>query len=64
MGYIISEIGYCISNLRKDREIMEKDLAIVLKMKKHYKMKENIMKKARSYIVNYTQKADQLYPAD
>ena len=41
---------------------MEKDLSIVLKMKKHYNMDYKLVKQARSRIVNNKQKVDQLYP--
>jgi hypothetical protein len=41
---------------------MEKDLSIILKMKKHYNMNEKLLNEARSFIVNNTLKVDQLYP--
>lgn len=64
LGYIISEIGYCISNLRKGRETMEKDLSIILKMRKHYNMNDKLLKEARSFIINNKHEVDQLYPAE
>ena len=41
---------------------MEKDLSIILKMKKHYKINDKMVKQARSKVINNTQKVDKLYP--
>ena len=38
-AYMINEIGYAMSNLRKEKEIIDKDLSTVEKMKQHYGMK-------------------------
>ena len=39
-SYLINEIGYSISTLRKGREVVENDLAVLEKMRKHYHMKD------------------------
>ena len=39
-AYLINEIGYSISTLRKGREIVENDLSIMEKMRKHYNMND------------------------
>lgn len=59
---MINEIGYCISSLRKNREIMEKDLFIIEKLKDHYRMSTNLTNKVKSYLVNSKPKLDQVSP--
>ncbi len=39
-AYLINEIGYNLSNLRKDEEIIEKDLTVLEKIKNFYKINE------------------------
>jgi hypothetical protein len=63
-AYIINEIGYSISSLRKDREVIEKDLSIVEKMRTHYNMDENLANRTRSYIINHKPKIEQLSPSE
>lgn len=62
LGYIINEIGYCISSLRKGREVIERDLGTVEKMRRHYKMGTQLTHKVRSYIVNSKPDVAQLSP--
>jgi hypothetical protein len=38
MGYIINEIGYGLSAIRKDRLELERQLVLMNKMKKYYKI--------------------------
>lgn len=59
---MINEIGYCISSLRKNREIMEKDLFVIEKLKDHYRMSANMTNKVKSYLVNSKPKLDQVSP--
>lgn len=61
-GYMINEIGYCISSLRKSRELMEKDLFVIEKLKHHYRMNSNLTNKVKSYLVNNKPKLDQVSP--
>jgi hypothetical protein len=64
LGYIINQIGYCITSLRKDQEIIEKDLSVLQKLKKHYKMNSNLINKVRFYILNNKPKTTQLSPEE
>ena len=61
-AFIINEIGYSIGNLRKAQQIMEKDLSVMEKMRKHYKISEKLLSNARSFIVNSKPDIEQLYP--
>lgn len=62
LGYIINEIGYCISSLRKGREVVERDLGTVEKLRRHYKMGAQLTHKVRSYLVNSKPDVAQLSP--
>jgi hypothetical protein len=63
-AYIINEIGYSISTLRKGRETVEKDLSTLEKIKKHYQMSDALMNRARAYLINHKPKFDQLAPEE
>ena len=41
---------------------MEKDLSVMEKMRKHYKISEKLLSNARSFIVNSKLDFEQLYP--
>jgi hypothetical protein len=45
---MINEIGYCISSLRKNREIMVKDLFVIEKLKEHYRMDSKLTNKIKN----------------
>jgi len=64
LGYVINEIGWCISSLRKGREVIERDLATVEKMKRHYKMGAPLTHRLRSYLVSSKPDIDQLSPEE
>lgn len=63
-AYLISEIGYNLSNLRKDREVIEKDLSILEKCKGYYKISPEIVAKTRSNLLNCQQAINRLKPEE
>lgn len=63
-AYIINEIGYSISSLRKERELVERDLSTMEKIKKHYHMNEKLTDRARSYLINHKPDVDKLVPEE
>ncbi len=63
-AFIINEIGYSIGNLRKAQESMEKDLSVIEKMRKHYKISDRLLASARSFVVHSKPNFEQLYPAE
>jgi len=63
-AYIVNEIGYSISALRKGREVIEKDLSVLEKMRRHYKMERGITNRISEYIVNDTSANDHLTPEE
>jgi hypothetical protein len=63
-GYMINEMGYCISSLRKNREAVDRDLFVVEKLRKHYKMGEELTRKVRSYLLDARPKLDQVQPEE
>lgn len=63
-AYIVNEIGYSISSLRKSKEAVERDLSIVEKMKAHYKMNKKLTNKLREYLVSNGSKTNHLTPEE
>jgi hypothetical protein len=63
-AYFISEIGYSLSAMRKTNENMEKDLLIIQKIKKWYKLDEELARRARSHIINNKVVDSQLHPEE
>lgn len=61
-GYMINEIGYCISSLRKNREIIDKDLFMVEKLRKHYKMNEELISRVKGYLLETKPNPNQVLP--
>ena len=51
-AYLINEIGYCMSCLRKETEVIDKDLSSVEKIKQHYKMTDETTNRLRSFVLN------------
>ena len=49
---MINEIGYAMSNIRKQNEAIDKDLSNVEKIKQHYKMNESTTNRLREFVVN------------
>ena len=43
---------------------MEKDLSVIEKMRKHYKINERLLASARSFVVNSKPNFEQLYPTE
>lgn len=62
-SYLINEIGYSISTLRKGREVIENDLSVLEKMRKHYKMKDEVANQARNFLINHKPDSNLLDPA-
>ena len=48
----INEIGYSLTEIRKTNETIEKELMVIQKMKKWYRMDENLSKRARIHVIN------------
>jgi hypothetical protein len=64
-GYIINEIGYTLSVQRKSREVLEKDLLTMEKMKHYYKIDTSLMEKSRDYLIKQSDQIfDQLLPEE
>ena len=63
-AYIVNEIGYSISALRKSREVIEKDLSVLEKIRRHYKMDRGITNRISEYIVNDSSATDHLTPEE
>lgn len=63
-AYIVNEIGYCISALRKNRELIEKDLSIVEKMRQQYKMGQKLTNKLFEYLAENGSKKEHLLPEE
>lgn len=61
-AYIVNEIGYSVSSLRKSKEAVEKDLSVVEKMREHYKMSKGLTNKLREYLVSNGSKTAHLTP--
>ena len=61
---MINEIGYCISSLRKKREIVDRDLFVVEKLRRHYGMNEELTAKMRAYIAESKPDPDQVLPEE
>ena len=51
-AYLINEIGYCMSQLRKETEIVDKDLSTVEKIKQHYRMTADTTNRLRTFVMN------------
>ena len=51
-AYMINEIGYAMSNLRKEKEIIDRDLSNVEKIKQHYKMTDATTNRLRTFVIN------------
>lgn len=62
-SYLISEIGYSVSTLRKGREVIENDLSVLEKMRKHYGMRDEIANQARNFLINHKPDSNLLEPA-
>jgi hypothetical protein len=48
----VNEIGFNLSALRKRQEIVKKELSLMEKMRKYYRMDEDLIHKARTYLIN------------
>lgn len=42
-GYLLNEIGYTVNLLRRNRQVIEKDLVTLDKMRHYYKIDDNLM---------------------
>lgn len=62
LAYVVNEIGFCLSSLRKRREILQKDFEIVDKLKKYYKLNDSIVQRVNQYLINSNEKAYELTP--
>ena len=51
-AYMINEIGYAMSNLRKEKEVIDMDLSNVEKIKQHYRMKDDTTNRLRTFVIN------------
>ena len=60
----INEIGHSLTELRKRRETVEKELLVVQKMKQWYRMDEELSKRARIHIINNKVTDSQLSPEE
>ncbi len=58
----MNEIGHSLSHLRKGREVLEKELTLMNKMKKYYNINDELMHRARSYIIEEKPSIDHLAP--
>ena len=63
-AYLISGIGYNLGNLRKDREIVEKDLSMLEKCREYYKIEPELIVKARSNLLNNKEAINRLKPEE
>lgn len=63
-AYIVNEIGYSISSLRKSKEMIERDLSVVEKMREHYKMNKKLTNKLREYLVSDGSRNEHLTPEE
>lgn len=63
-AYIVNEIGYSISSLRKSKEVVERDLSVVEKMREHYKMNKKLTSKLREYLVSDGSRSEHLTPEE
>lgn len=62
IAYLMNEIGHSLSHLRKGREVLEKELTLMNKMKKYYNINDELMHRARSYIIEEKPSIDHLAP--
>ena len=63
-GFMLNEIGYCITSLRKKREVIDRDLFVVEKLRRHYGMDQELTAKIRAYIVDAKPDPDQVLPEE
>ena len=64
-GFVINEIGYTVSVWRKGRQVLERDLLTLEKMKRVYKLEDELMEKSRNFIISQNdQMVDQLLPEE
>lgn len=61
-GYLLNEIGYTVNILRRNRQVVEKDLVTLDKMRHYYKIDDDLMEKGRTYLINQSDRADHLSP--
>ena len=60
----INEIGYSLTEIRNRSENVEKELMVIQKMKKWYRMDEDLSKRARIHIINNKALDSQLSPEE
>jgi hypothetical protein len=58
----MSEIGHNLSTIRKGRETLEKELTLINKMKKYYRINDELVYRARSYLIGEKPNSDHLAP--
>lgn len=63
-GYMVNEIGYNLSALRKQSEAVKRELNLVEKMRKYYRIDDDLIHKARAYLINREPESDQLSPQE
>lgn len=63
-GYLLNEIGYTVNILRRSRQVVEKDLVTLDKMRHYYKIDNELMEKGRTYLINQSDRADHLSPEE
>lgn len=60
----INEIGHSLTAIRKANDTIEKELLVIQKMKKWYRMDEGLSKRARIHIINNKATDSQLSPEE
>lgn len=63
-GYLLNEIGYTVNILRRNRQMVEKDLVTLDKMRQYYKIDDDLMEKGRTYLINQSDRTDHLSPEE
>jgi hypothetical protein len=61
-SYVISEIGYTLSTIRKEEEHLEHNISTLAKMSKHYGLEEELTNHAKSYLINNQKSQEDIYP--
>lgn len=60
----MSEIGHNLSSMRKGREALEKELTLINKMKRYYRINDELIYRARSYLIGEKPSRDHMAPEE
>jgi hypothetical protein len=63
-GYLINEIGFNLSVMRKSEENLTKNLRTLNRIERFYSVDRGLVNKAKGYLINNENFVDQLTPSE